>query len=43
MIFDLITCEGCVKGNEFKHNGIYCKIKDWQTGGTLKFVSLLKK
>lgn len=35
-------CEGCQKNNIWKHNGIYCKIKDWQTGGTLKFVSLLK-
>lgn len=36
-------CEGCAKGDIHKHNGVYCKIKDWQTGGTLKFVSLLKK
>ncbi len=36
-------CVGCQKGDIHKHNGIYCKIKDWQTGGTLKFVSLLKK
>ncbi|MFI3296253.1 MAG: restriction endonuclease subunit M [bacterium] len=35
-------CIGCAKGDFHKHNGIYCKIKDWQTGGTLKFVSLLK-
>jgi len=35
-------CDGCSKNNIHKHNGIYCKIKDWQTGGTLKFVSLLK-
>ncbi|MFI3262625.1 MAG: restriction endonuclease subunit M [Rikenellaceae bacterium] len=36
-------CQGCQKGDIFNHNGIHCKIKDWQTGGTLKFVSLLKK
>ncbi len=35
-------CEGCSKGNPKKHNGIYCKIKDWEAGKTLKFVSLLK-
>ncbi|MEZ7884255.1 MAG: restriction endonuclease subunit M [Bacteroidales bacterium] len=35
-------CDGCSKNNIHQHNGIYCKIKDWQTGGTLKFVSLLK-
>lgn len=36
-------CVGCQKGDIHKHNGIYCKIKDWQTGRTLKFVSLLKQ
>ena len=36
-------CEGCQKNDIKSHNGIYCKIKDWQTGGTLKFVSLLKE
>lgn len=35
-------CQGCLKGNNEKHTGIYCKIKDWQTGKTIKFVSLLK-
>ena len=37
-----IKCDGCLKGNNDKHTGIYCKIKDWQTGKTIKFVSLLK-
>ena len=35
-------CEGCKTNNPHKHNGIYCKIKDWQTGKTIKFISLLK-
>ena len=35
-------CEGCKTNNPHKHNGIYCKIKDWQTGKTIKFVSLIK-
>ena len=35
-------CQGCLKGNNEKHTGIYCKIKDWQTGKTIKFISLLK-
>ncbi|MEG1484452.1 MAG: restriction endonuclease subunit M [Bacteroidales bacterium] len=39
----ITPCEGCTKSNIHKHNGIYCKIKDWQTGGTLKFISLLKR
>ena len=36
------VCEGCKTNNPHKHNGIYCKIKDWQTGKTIKFVSLIK-
>lgn len=39
---NIVPCEGCLKNNIYKHNGIYCKIKDWKTGGTLKYVSLLK-
>ena len=36
-------CEGCLKGNIHKHNGIYCQIKDWKTGDILRYTSLLKK
>lgn len=36
------VCEGCKTNNPHKHNGIYCKIKDWQTGKIIKFVSLIK-
>lgn len=36
-------CEGCQKGNIHKHNGIYCKIKDWKEDKILTFVSLIKK
>lgn len=36
-------CEGCLKGDIHKHNGVYCKIKDWQTGEIMNFVSLLKQ
>ena len=39
----ITSCDGCAKNNMHRHNGIYCKIKDWQTGGTLKFVSQLKR
>lgn len=38
----VVKCEGCSKNDMQKHNGTYCKIKDWKTGGTLKFASLLK-
>ena len=36
-------CEGCVKNNIHKHNGIYCKIKDWKENKVLTFVSLIKR
>ena len=36
-------CEGCQKGNMHKHNGVYCKIKDWQKDKVLTFVSLVKQ
>ena len=40
-------CEGCKlgygKNADFKHNGIYCKIKDWKENKILRFVDLLKK
>ena len=43
-------CEGCLKENIYKHNGIYCLIKDWSNrdpktgkkGRKLKFIDLLK-
>lgn len=40
---EMIPCEGCKTGNMHKHNGIYCKIKDWSKNETLTFVSLLKE
>src|SRR5574344_653254 len=34
-------CEGCQKGNNLKHNGVYCRIKDWETHQTIRFVDLI--
>lgn len=36
-------CEGCNKKNPFSHNGIYCKIMDWETHKPLLFINLLEK
>lgn len=36
-------CEGCRKNNFHKHNGIYCKIKDWKENEILTFASLIKQ
>lgn len=36
------VCEGCRKNDIQKHNGMYCKIMDWDINKSIKFVSLLK-
>lgn len=35
-------CKGCKSGNNLKHNGIYCRIKDWKQNKTIKFIDLIK-
>ena len=39
-------CKGCLNGNIFKHNGIYCLIMDWSEtdlkGKKIKFIDLLQ-
>lgn len=44
-------CSGCLDNNLFKHNGIYCLVKDWsnkekvtgKTGKKLRFIDLIEK
>ena len=40
-------CEGCKLGYGekcyFRHNGIYCEIRDWKENITLRFVDIMKK
>jgi len=38
-----IECIGCKKNQITKHNGTYCKIKDWDSGKTIKFIDLIKE
>ena len=38
-----VECQGCKEDNIYKHNGVYCKIKDWEKGKTVKFIDLLNK
>ena len=48
---ETVPCPGCEKRDYFKHNGIYCLIKDWEEkdldsgeyGKTIRFVDLMKK
>lgn len=38
-----VKCQGCLKNDKYKHNGIYCKIMDWDKKHSIKFISLFKK
>ncbi|WP_147635185.1 restriction endonuclease subunit M [Treponema pectinovorum] len=33
-------CKGCKKGDNLKHNGIYCKVMDWKTHKSIRYVDL---
>lgn len=42
-LFDVgekISCQGCMGGDNSKHIGIYCKVKNWRTKTTYDFYSL---
>lgn len=34
-------CYGCLKDEPHQHNGIYCKIMDWESGKKIKFINSL--
>ena len=36
-------CPGCKNKDFHTHNGIYCKIMDWEINKPITFISLLKK
>ena len=40
---EICECEGCKKGNSLKHNGLYCKIKDWKENKTVRYVDVFGK
>ena len=35
-------CPGCSEDNIHKHNGKYCKIRDWENNKIIRFIDLLK-
>jgi hypothetical protein len=35
-------CTGCRTDNIYKHNGVYCLIKDWKENKVIRFIDLLK-
>ena len=38
-----IPCKGCETDDIRRHNGIYCKIMDWEAGKAIKYIDLIKK
>ena len=36
-------CKGCETDDIRRHNGIYCKIMDWETGKPVRYIDLIKK
>ena len=34
-------CEGCKKGDNSQHTGIYCKIKDWEKNRSIRFIDIV--
>ena len=38
----IIPCSGCEKDDIRHHNGIYCKIRDWESGKEIRFIDLIK-
>ena len=37
-----IPCKGCDTDDIRRHNGIYCKIMDWETGKPVRYIDLIK-
>ena len=37
-----ISCKGCDTGDIRHHNGIYCKIMDWEIGKPVRYIDLIK-
>ena len=38
-----IPCKGCETDDITRHNGVYCKIMDWETGKPVRYIDLIKK
>jgi len=36
-------CAGCKENSIYKHNGLYCKIMNWEINKPVKFLSIVKK
>ena len=37
-----VWCEGCQKEDTGKHNGTYCRIRDWKSDKEIRFIDLIK-
>ena len=39
----IIECSGCKKNSLLNHNGIYCKVMNWESNRTNKFINLVNR
>lgn len=39
----IVKCKGCETNDITRHNGIYCKIKDWKSSETIHYIDLINK
>lgn len=38
----IVECPGCKTGNPLTHNGDYCRIMDWETKKSIRFIDIMK-
>lgn len=39
----IVKCKGCETNDISKHNGIYCKVKDWKSNKTIQYIDLINQ
>lgn len=42
-MYDYVECPGCKKNYKYEHNGQYCRVMDWDTHCSMKFIDILKE
>lgn len=40
---EIIECPGCKDDNLYTHNGIYCRIRDWETNEEVRYIDLINR
>ena len=37
----IIKCDGCLENDYYSHNGVYCRIMDWESNKDIEFIRLV--